>query len=54
MPFFPLEADDKVRDYFETLPAYLQENIMQAGFTGSSVEELRSYAENMLKGQNML
>ena len=54
VPFSQTEKDDNVKDYFNTLPSYLQENIMQSGYVANSVEDLRKYAENMIKGQGML
>ena len=35
--------------YFKSLPTYIQETIMQSGTEINSEEELRQYAENLMR-----
>lgn len=41
--------DDKMMNYFNTLPKFIQESIMQGNDSISSYEELVSFSENMMK-----
>lgn len=43
--------DPAMQQYFESLPAYVQENIKLAGMEITSLEELKSCAENLMQGQ---
>ncbi len=38
-----------MRKYFETLPPYVQENFMQSGLQLHSEEEMRSFAEQLMR-----
>jgi hypothetical protein len=52
MPIYPLEADEKIKNYFDTLPPYLKENILQSGNIPGSVEELQDHVKEILKEQD--
>lgn len=41
------EENAKMRQYFNTLPTYVQETIYQSGVQVASVEELQKCGENM-------
>ena len=41
--------DDKMMNYFNTLPKFIQESIMQGNDSISSYEELVSFSENMMR-----
>lgn len=41
------EENAKMQQYFNSLPAYVQETIHQSGVTLSSVDELKKCAEHM-------
>lgn len=46
-----IESDPAMQQYFNSLPPSVQENIKQAGTDICSLEELRSCAENLMRGQ---
>ena len=37
-------------EYFASLPSFVQETIMQTGISLSNEQELRAYAEHLMKG----
>jgi hypothetical protein len=41
--------DAQGRKYFDSLPVFVQESIMQSGTQPSSLAELRQFAENVLE-----
>lgn len=43
------EFDEKMKKYFNTLPEYVQENIMQSNNTPRSYTELVSCCENIMR-----
>ena len=47
---YPINFDnsDSVKNYFDSLPEYMRENIKQSGVTFDNVEDLKKYAENMM------
>ena len=45
------ENDPQMQQYFQSLPAYIQESIKQSGVSANSVEELRRCAENLAQGR---
>ncbi|MCI8623445.1 MAG: hypothetical protein HFG26_07250 [Provencibacterium sp.] len=47
-----IENDPAMKQYFDSLPPYVQENIKQAGSDICSLEELKSCAQNLMRGQN--
>ncbi len=44
-----LRENHEFREYFNSLPKFIQESLKQNGSVQKSEEELRSIAENMLK-----
>ena len=46
-----LRDNPDFREYFESLPKFVQETLMQSSGIGKSEEELRSIAENLLGGK---
>ncbi len=46
--------NQQVKAYFDGLPAFVQENIMQSSVPFSSLEEIQKVAENIQKGQSAL
>lgn len=46
----PFQDNPEMAEYFATLPAFVQETIMQAGVKPSSIEDLRGCAENLKNG----
>ncbi len=42
------ESADAVKNYFDSLPEYLRENIKQSNVKFENVEDLKHYAENMM------
>lgn len=47
----PLQQDPQMKQYFDSLPAYVQENIMQTGVELCNMDQLRSCAENLMRGE---
>lgn len=45
-------ANAQVNQYFNTLPAFIQENIKQTGVQFNSVQELQQVANQMLSQNN--
>lgn len=45
------EDNEKIEQYFNTLPVYVQETILQSAVSIHSVEELQSCAKNMTECQ---
>lgn len=45
-----LNGDPKAKKYFNTLPGYVQEAIMQRGHNVNSFESLCHYADNLTEG----
>lgn len=45
----PLNLQPDVQRYFDQLPSFLQENIMQSGIEIQSVSHLEQIANNMLE-----
>lgn len=45
------EENLRMQQYFNTLPAYVQETLYQSGMMLSNIEELQSYAETMMNKQ---
>lgn len=41
--------DPQIQQYFETLPAFIQDSIMQSGIIITSVEQLKSCAEHIVE-----
>jgi len=39
--------DPQIQQYFETLPAFIQDSILQSGIIITSVEQLKSCAEHI-------
>lgn len=44
--------DQSARAYFDSLPAVLQEQIIQCGVTMTTKEQLETYCTNTLKSQS--
>ena len=51
---YPIENNEKdaVKNYFDSLPEYLRENIKQSDVDFDTVEELKLFAENMMNNHN--
>ncbi len=45
----PIKDNPQMKQYFNSLPAYVQESIKQSGIEVRTLEDLRSCAENMMK-----
>mgnify|MGYP001454036872 CR=1 FL=1 len=45
----PFENKPEMQKYFDSLPAYVQENIMQTGVEITSLDQLHKCADNLLK-----
>jgi len=43
------ESNQEVLQYFSTLPFFIQESIEQTGLTFNTVDELKSFVENLEK-----
>ncbi len=48
------KMDQAARDYFDSLPAALQEQLMQCGVTMTTKEQLETYCTNTLKKSGQL
>ena len=46
--------NQQVKSYFDGLPAFVQENIMQSSVPFSTLEEIQKVAENIQRGQSSL
>ena len=46
-----LRENPDFREYFDSLPKFVQETLMQSSGIGKTEEELRSIAENLLNGK---
>lgn len=44
-----LESNDEAKNYFDTLPEFVRETLMQAKGDITNVEELKSCAQNICK-----
>ncbi len=44
-----LKENKEFRDYFYSLPKFVQESLAQSDFANRSEEELRDIAENLMK-----
>lgn len=44
-----LESNDEAKNYFDTLPEFVRETLMQAKGDITDVEELKSCAQNICK-----
>lgn len=44
-----LESNDETKNYFDTLPEFVRETLMQAKGDITDVEELKSCAQNICK-----
>lgn len=40
---------NEVQNYFDSLPEYLRENIKQSNVKFDNVDDLKKYAQNMMK-----
>lgn len=47
----PVWEDQKLNQYFKTLPVFVQETIAQTGIQITDEAQLRAVAEKILKGQ---
>lgn len=47
-----LESDGEARQYFETLPAYVQETISERADGVNSFESLCNYVDKLTRGDN--
>ena len=47
-----IKQNSDAKNYFESLPDYVQESIAQRGDNVNSIESLRDYAENLLRGDD--
>ncbi len=47
-----MEEDAQADDYFHSLPDYVQDQISQRADSVNSLESLRDYAENLLRGDD--
>ncbi len=47
----PAWEDQKMNEYFKTLPVFVQETIAQTGVQITDETQLRAVAEKILKGQ---
>jgi len=47
-----LENESEARQYFNTLPDYVREQIQSRSGGVNSFESLKDYAENLLRGDN--
>ena len=45
--------DPQIQQYFETLPAFIQDSIMQSGIIITSVEQLKSCAQHITEKKSM-
>ena len=43
--------DPAMQQYFDTLPAYIQESVIQSGVQMNTLEQLRKAAENLTAGK---
>lgn len=48
------KMDQAARDYFDSLPAALQEQLMQCGVTMTTKEQLETYCKNTLEKSGQL
>lgn len=47
-----MESDAEAERYFQSLPDYVREQISQRSGNVNSLESLRDYAENLLRGDD--
>lgn len=47
-----LSEDQEAREYFDSLPDYVQGSIADRNSHINSIESLRDYAENLLRGDD--
>lgn len=47
-----IEQDGQAKQYFNTLPDYVQETLCQRAGRVNSYESLRDYAQNLTRGDN--
>ena len=47
-----LENESEAREYYNTLPDYVREQIQSRAGGVNSFESLKDYAENLLRGDN--
>lgn len=45
----PIIKDEKMKQYFDTLPEFVQVTIEQSGLLPADLNELKSAAENLMK-----
>lgn len=45
----PIIKDEKMKQYFDTLPKFVQETIEQSGLLPADLNELKCAAENLMK-----
>lgn len=46
-----LRENPEFKEYFDSLPKFVQETLMQSSGIGKTEEELRAIAENLLNGK---
>ncbi len=46
------KMDQSAREYFDSLPPMLQEQVMQSGVTMTTKEQLETYCRNTMQAQN--
>ena len=51
-PNDPLAQNPEMKQYFSTLPKFVQESIKQSGVPLNSKAEMQQFADNLLKNNN--
>ncbi len=47
-----IQSDNQAKQFFYSLPEYVQEQIMQRADSVNSMESLQDYADNITRGDN--
>ena len=47
-----IDTEAKARKYYDSLPEYVKDQISQNAYGVNSIESLKDYAENLLRGDD--